>query len=141
MEAVSILDRKLRNASIPIVGVSENSSGVFTVEYSPQATVQQIAAGDAIVGAFDAEAELAAIEAAAQTERLDLAGLSADITNELTWITTAITDIDTGLGIVDSATLTQLRAIVKGVLQNQRRMLLEQRSELKAWRYVIRQAG
>lgn len=71
-------------------------------------------------------------------ERQDFAGLKADITGELAWITTAIAEIDTGLGLVDAATLVQLRGIVKGLLQNQRRVLLEQQRELKAWRFVIR---
>lgn len=74
-------------------------------------------------------------------ERRDFAGLEADITGELAWITTAIVEIDTGLGVVDAATLAQLRVIVKGLLQNQRRVLLEQQREMKAWRFVIRQAG
>lgn len=74
-------------------------------------------------------------------ERRDFAGLEADITGELAWITTAIAEIDTGLGVVDAATLAQLRVIVKGLLQNQRRVLLEQQREMKAWRWVIRRVG
>lgn len=74
-------------------------------------------------------------------ERRDFAGLEADITGELAWITTAIAEIDTGLGAVGAATLAQLGVIVKGLLQNQRRVLLEQQRELKAWRWVIRRVG
>jgi hypothetical protein len=83
---------------------------------------------------------LAEIEAE-EVERLDLEGLEDDITDELAWITTAIAEVDTGLGAVDAATLAQLRVIVKGLLQNQRRVLLQQRGEFKAWRYVVRRFG
>lgn len=83
-------------------------------------------------------AEQAAWDAAEAAEKLDIGSLSADIAAELAWLTTAIADIDTGLAVVDAATLAQLRVIVKGLMQNQRRVLLEQRAELKAWRYVIR---
>lgn len=91
-----------------------------------------------------AEAQ-AAIDAGAvneeHNERVNFEELEADITGELAWITTAITEIDTGLGVVDAATLAQLRVIVKGLLQNQRRVLLQQRREFKAWRYVVRRVG
>lgn len=81
------------------------------------------------------------VDEAEEAARVDFEALAADITNELAWIETALTEIDTGLGLVDAATLAQLRAIVKGMLQNQRRILLEQRGELRAWRYVIRQVA
>jgi hypothetical protein len=138
MIGVSILDNRLVEAGISIISVSEPEPNVFVVEYAPEATPEQRTQGEAIVAAFDAAAEIAAIEAATAAERLDLAGLSADITGELDWIVGAVAEIDTGLGIVDAATLAQLRVIVKGLMQNQRRVLLEQRGELRAWRYVIR---
>jgi hypothetical protein len=100
-----------------------------------------------ILEAREAELLAAAIAAgvvanvAEIAERRDFAGLEADITGELAWITGAIAEIDTGLGVVDAATLAQLRVIVKGLLQNQRRILLEQQRELKAWRLVIRRLG
>lgn len=133
----SILRNRLTAAGIPIVGISGNAPP-FRVDFAPEATQQQRDAAAAIVAAFDPAAELAALEAAVAAERLDLQGLAADIGNELDWITTAIAEIDTGLGLVDAAQLAGLRAIVKGMLQNQRRILLEQRGELRAWRYVIR---
>lgn len=71
-------------------------------------------------------------------ERSDFNGLKADIANELAWIETTLTEIDAGLNLVDAATLAQLRVIVRGVLQNQRRILWQQRRELRAWRYVNR---
>jgi hypothetical protein len=93
------------------------------------------------VAASQAEAQ-AAIDAGAvneaYNERVDFAGLEADINNELDWIEGAISEIDTGLGVVDGATLAQLRAIVRGLLEIERRVLQEQRQELKAWRFVIR---
>lgn len=109
------------------------------------------------VGGLPAEGDLQAILTARETEllaaaqaagmevnapeiaeRLDLAGLEDDITGELAWITATLPEIDTGLTAVDAATLAQLRVIVRGLLQNQRRLLLQQRGELKAWRYAIR---
>lgn len=71
-------------------------------------------------------------------ERGDFSGLESDISNQLSWISTTLPDIDTGLAGVDGATLVQLRGIVKGLLQNQRRILLIVRGVLKAFRYVIR---
>lgn len=133
----SVLRNRLTAAGIPVVGVSGNAQP-FIVDFAPEATQQQRDAAAVIVAAFDPAAELTALEAAEAAERLDFAALAADITNELAWIETAITEVDTGLGLVDAATLAQLRAIVKGVLQNQRRILLEQRGELRARRYVVR---
>lgn len=80
---------------------------------------------------------LAEIEAEA-AERLDVEELESSIANELDWITSTLPEIDTGLAAVDAATLAQLRVIVKGLLQNQRRILLIARGVLKAFRYVIR---
>lgn len=138
IEAVILLDTRLREADIPIAGVAEIEPGVFRVDFALEATQQQRDQAAAIVTAFDPAAELAVLEATIEAERTGFAGLAADIGNELDWITTAIAEIDTGLGLVDAATLAQLRAIVEGVLQNQRRILLEQRGELRAWRYVVR---
>jgi hypothetical protein len=71
-------------------------------------------------------------------ERRDFAGLEADIAGELDWISSTLPEIDTGLNAVDAATLAQLRVITRGLLQNQRRILLQQRGELRAWRYAVR---
>lgn len=138
MLAVQILGEQLHAAGIPIVGVSDNGDGTFRVDFATEATQQQRDDAAAIVAAFDPVAEVAAQEAIEAQEGQDFSDLEADITNELAWIETAITEIDTGLGVVDAATLAQLRVIVKGLLQNQRRILLQQRRELKAWRFVIR---
>lgn len=141
MLATQILGEQLHAAGIPIVGVSDLGGGEFRVDFAEEATQQQMDDAAAIVAAFDPAAEMAAQEAIEAQEGLDFSGLKADIAGELTWITGAITEIDTGLGAVDAATLAQLRVIVKGLLQNQRRVLLEQQREMKAWRFVIRQAG
>lgn len=125
-----------------IIITSNGNSYLWTVGGLP-------AAGNLQTILEDREAELLAAAIAAGVvanvaevaERRDFAGLEADITGELAWITTAIAEIDTGLGVVDAATLAQLRVIVKGLLQNQRRVLLEQQREMKAWRFVIRRAG
>src|SRR5688500_985651 len=58
-----------------------------------------------------------------ETERLDLEGLEADITNELDWLATipaVITaerdQITTGIAVIDGgATLVQLRQVVRGL--------------------------
>jgi hypothetical protein len=63
---------------------------------------------------------------AEELERLDFEDLEADIANELAWIEATLPEIDNGI------------AAVTGLLQNQRRILLQQRRELKAWRFVIR---
>jgi hypothetical protein len=60
-------------------------------------------------------------------ERRDFSGLEADIANELTYINTT-------LGTIDTMTAAQVRDVVK-------RILLEQRAELRAWRFVIRRLG
>lgn len=93
------------------------------------------------LAANEAEAQ-AAIDAGVISEdynqRVDFEDLEADITNELTWIETTLTEIDNGLAAVGAFTNATQRAIVTGLLQNQKRILLQQRRELKAWRYTIR---
>jgi hypothetical protein len=98
----------------------------------------------ALVAEADEAAALAVIEAhdPANTpdvaERSDFNDLGADITTQVDWINGTIPEIDTGLNAVDAATLAQLRAIVRGLLQNQRRILLILRGVLRAFRFVIR---
>lgn len=53
---VGLIDEALRAAGIPIVSV-RNRLAAITVQYAPEATEQQRAAGDALVAAWDAAAE------------------------------------------------------------------------------------
>jgi hypothetical protein len=71
-------------------------------------------------------------------ERVDFDNLGADITTQIDWINGTLPEIDTGLNAVDAATLAQLRVIVRGLLQNQRRIVLILRGVLRAFRFVIR---
>lgn len=72
-------------------------------------------------------------------ERADLATLYNKIENELAWIETARTDITNGIAVIDGgATLTQLRGVVRGLALIVDRVLVEQREELKSWKYVTR---
>jgi hypothetical protein len=75
---------------------------------------------------------------AEELERLDFEDLEADIANELAWIEATLPEIDNGIAAVGAFTNATQRAIITGLLQNQRRILLQQRRELKAWRFVIR---
>lgn len=51
------LDETLRNAGVPIDGVSGGSAETIRVDYSATATPEQVAQGKAIVAAFDWSAE------------------------------------------------------------------------------------
>jgi hypothetical protein len=58
-EVLKRLDGALRAAGIPIRGVSigrADDSSTWTAQYDPSATKDQIAAGDALIAAFDPEA-------------------------------------------------------------------------------------
>lgn len=97
------------------------------------------------LAANQAEAQ-AAIDAGAVSEEynegVDFEALEEDIAGELAWITATLPEIDAGLAAVNGAfSNAGQRAIVTGLLQNQKRLLLQQRGEFKAWRYVIRQEG
>lgn len=138
MNAITILHKKLVEAGLPVIGVSDNGDGTFRVDFAEGATQQQQDEAAAIVAAFDPVAEVAQQEAIEEGERLDFDGLEDDTINELAWIETTLTEIDAGLAAVGAFTNAGQRAIVTGLLQNQRRTLLQQRRELKAWRYVIR---
>jgi hypothetical protein len=102
----------------------------------------------AILEAREAELLAAAIAAGVEPnapeveERIDFAGMEADIATELAWIGTARTDIASGITLLDSgATLAQTRGVVKGLAQIVDRVLREQEGEFKAWRFVIRRLG
>lgn len=72
-------------------------------------------------------------------EQVDFSDLEADITNQVDWTVATVPEIDTGLAAVDSAFSSPAqRAIIRGLLQNQRRMVLILRGILKAFRFVIR---
>lgn len=71
-------------------------------------------------------------------ERLDLDSLQDDITNQIDWTNTTIPEIDSGIAAVGAFTNAAQRAIVLGLLQNQRRIVLIIRGVLKAFRFIIR---
>jgi hypothetical protein len=71
-------------------------------------------------------------------ERADFNDLGADITNQVDWINTTIPEIDAGLAAVGAFTNATQRAIITGLLQNQRRIVLILRGVLRAFRFVIR---
>lgn len=70
-------------------------------------------------------------------EGLDFSDLNGQITTEIAWIGGAIQDIDTGLAIANP-TQAQVLAMVRGLMTNQRRVLVMLRVMLRAWRYVVR---
>jgi hypothetical protein len=154
---------------------TQTHSDPLTGETSRTAAIVITSGGDSYlwqVGGLPAEGDLQAILEAREAEllaaaiaagvipnapevgeRLDFAGLLADIAGELAWLTgaqTAITseraEIVTGITVIDGgATLAQLRQVVRGfavildnTLQRQNRLTKEQEGELKAWRFVIR---
>lgn len=80
---------------------------------------------------------LAEIEAEA-LERLDLDSLQDDIINQIDWTNTTVPEIDSGIAAVGAFTNAAQRAIVLGLLQNQRRIVLIIRGVLKAFRFIIR---
>jgi hypothetical protein len=53
---IATLDKQIRDAGIPIYGVSAKA-GVFTVQYKPNATAQNKIDGDAMAAAFDDTAD------------------------------------------------------------------------------------
>lgn len=50
--AVSALDMNLRHLGIPVLGVTTNADGSFTVQYAPSATAGQIAQGNQIASTW-----------------------------------------------------------------------------------------
>lgn len=102
----------LAAAGVPIDTI--NADGTDPV-YMPGATQQQIAAGDAIIAAFDwSDAAQRAWEDAQAPERSDLR----------VSVAAALVDIDAFLAIADAATTAQVRAAVKRLAQIQRRVLV-----------------
>lgn len=74
--------------------------------------------------------------------QIDKADLLADIANELEWIPTeqdnlqnAIDNVIPGLAIPNPP-----KAVLTGLASNQKRILQEQLRELRAWRFVIKNA-
>jgi hypothetical protein len=54
---IATLDKQIRDAGIPIDGVSKLAAGGYKVWYQATATAQQISAGDALAAAFDDSAD------------------------------------------------------------------------------------
>jgi hypothetical protein len=139
LTAAKLLSDKLHINGVPILGVSDLGNNLFRIDFAPEATQAEIDEGLAIQAAFDPVGELAAVGAADTQAKTDYTEFQSLISAELVWIDgTAIPNIDTGLGVVDTATLAQLRLIVRGLLENQRRGFLEEKRELKAWRHLLR---
>jgi hypothetical protein len=80
---------------------------------------------------------LAEIEAE-EAEKFDVSSLSDDINTQIIWVDDTIPEIDNGLTNVTAFTNATQRAIVTGLLQNQRRTLLILKAILKAFRFIIR---
>lgn len=127
------LTRELQVAGINVsgTGIERDEENNFISAYVEVAEADEVATL-AVIEAHNPEATPDILEKA------DLMELSEDITNELAWIETGITDIDNGLAAVTAFTNATQRAIVTGLLQNQKRVLQQQRRKLKAWRYVVR---
>lgn len=119
IDVIYLLQLKLVAAGLPVVAVTMGGA-----ELTPNATQQQRDQAAAIVAAFDPVAEVAVYEATASAEKTDLSDLLPQINTELNYISTTLAAIDT-------MTAAQVRDVVK-------RILLEQRAELRAWRFVIR---
>lgn len=123
------LTRELQAAGVNVTSVELGAPGEA---YALVAEADE-AAALAVIEAHDPESTPDALE------RADFNNLGADITTQVDWINGTIPEIDTGLGLIDSAfpNVTQ-RAIIRGLLQNQRRILLILRGVLRAFRFVVR---
>jgi hypothetical protein len=123
------LTRELQVAGVDVTSVELGAPGEA---YALVAEADE-AAALAVIGAHDPA------NTPDVAERSDFNDLDGDITNQVEWINTTIPEIDTGLGLIDSAfpNATQ-RAIIRGLLQNQRRILLVLRGLLRAFRFVVR---
>lgn len=53
MEVIAVLDKKIRDAGIPIHGVTDNGDGTYRVDFKEEATAQQRSDAAAIVAGFD----------------------------------------------------------------------------------------
>lgn len=128
------LTRELQAAGVTVAGVEIfwDEAGAFV---SGSATVAEAdeALAIATIAAHDPEQTPDVLEG------VDFDALANKITNELAWIVTARSDIADGIAIINgSATLAQMRGVVKGLAGIVDRVLQEQDEELRAWRRVIR---
>jgi hypothetical protein len=114
------------------VGINRDENEVFVSAYVEVDEVDE-AAALVIIEAHDPESTPDV------AERADFNNLGADITNQIDWINVTIPEIDNGLAAVGAFTNPTQRAIIAGLLQNQRRILLILRGVLRAFRFVIRQ--
>lgn len=73
-----------------------------------------------------------------ESEKVDFEGLLAQITTEVSYLDGQITLYDSTIPTIDTMTTAQVRAVVKELAQTMRRVMVEQRAELKTWRYAIR---
>jgi methylaspartate ammonia-lyase len=121
------LTRELQAAGVNVSGVGAGESGT----YAEVAEVDE-AAALAVIQAHDPENTPDVLEKA------DLAALSDDIDNQINWIGSTIPEIDTGLGTVGAFANATQRAIITGLLQNQKRELQIIRGILKAFRFIVR---
>lgn len=70
--------------------------------------------------------------------QIDKDDLLADIDNELAWIPTEQDAIDTAIALVPAATTAQLKTIMIGILEHDRRILQENLRMLRAWKFMIK---
>lgn len=117
--SIKWLTRELQAAGVAVsgAGIERTGEGEFISAYVEIAEADE-AAAMVVIAAHDPQNNPDVLEKA------DLGSLEADIAGELVWLADTLATIDT-------MTNTQVRNVVKRLLQEQQR-------ELKAWRYVIR---
>jgi len=80
MGVIIVLDTQIRDAGVPIDGVSDRGDGTYRVDFRPEATPAQRSQAAAIAAAFDPVAEQVALDALA-------AGKAAVRSGAIGWFT------------------------------------------------------
>jgi hypothetical protein len=84
----------------------------------------------------DYDAALAQVQTD-ENSHLDLNYLLDQIAGELTYLDNQIATYGTTIPTIDTMTTAQVRAVVKILAQTVQRLLMEEKAELRAWKYVI----
>lgn len=112
-----VLHERIKDAGIPIVGLSRNK-----VDYSPNATPEQIAAGNAMFTAIDWTAEENTLKAEEDTAKSDKADFKTSYNNAMEKLDTIIA--------ADGATLAEVRSGLKEIARIVKKQLKISRREV-----------
>jgi len=139
MRALPLLDALLRAEGVPLDGV-EIAHGEYVARYLPEATAQQIAAGDAIIAAFDVQAalsDLAELQQLVDADRRAVVnGANQILADAEAGIAACLQDLATvaaGLeAVANMSTITQQRQILAGMLGVLDRIVKRQGQHIQA---------